>query len=230
MTHAFASNPWFQSLPPRAAQALLEAAVPVPVAAGGFLFRQGDPVDSGSLAFFGVASGVLKLSIFSAEGDEAILALVEPGNWFGGVSTLDQQPRGHCAVALEDAEVLGVGVARFEALMRDAAFAAAMARLVAMRLRLAYRSLASAALQGTRARVARRIAMLAHGDVSQSAEGRTTIPTSQDALAMMLGISRQTLSKELQALVKLGAIRLRYGHIEIQDMAVLLDATDARAD
>ncbi|KHK57879.1 Crp/Fnr family transcriptional regulator [Ralstonia sp. A12] len=221
----FSANPWFQSLPPQAAQALLEAATTVSVAAGAFLFRQGDPVDAGANAFFGVASGVLKLSIFNTEGDEAILALVEPGNWFGGVSTLDQQPRGHCAIALEDATVLAVSAERFEALMCDAAFAAAIARLVAMRLRLAYGSLASAALQGTRARVARRIAMLAHGDVSQSAEGRATINTSQDALAMMLGISRQTLSKELQALVKLGAIRLRYGHIEIQDMPLLLSVS-----
>ena len=187
----FFTNPWFQSLPQQAAEALLKAATTVPVAAGAFLFRQGDPVDAGT-------------------------------NWFGGVSTLDQQPRGHCAIALEDAEVLAVSAERFEALMRDAAFAAAIARLVAMRLRLAYGSLASAALQGTRVRVARRIAMLAHGDVSQSAQGRATINTSQDALAMMLGISRQTLSKELQALVKLGAIRLRYGHIEIQDMPLLL--------
>jgi len=222
---AFKTNPWFQSLPPRVAEALLESAVPISVAAGAFLFRQGDAMDARSHAFFGVASGVLKLSIFTAEGDEAILALVEPGNWFGGVSTLDQQPRGHCAIAVEDAEVLGVSVERFDVLMRDAVFAGAIARLVATRLRLAYGSLASTALQGTRARVARRIAMLAHGDVSQSAEGRTAISTSQDALAMMLGISRQTLSKELQALVKLGAIRLRYGHIEIQDMALLLGAS-----
>ncbi|WP_296228626.1 hypothetical protein [Ralstonia sp. UBA689] len=65
MTAPFATTPWFQSLPPRVAEALLEAAVP---------------------------SGVLKLSIFNAEGDEAILTLVEPGNWFGGLSTLDLQP------------------------------------------------------------------------------------------------------------------------------------------
>lgn len=227
---AFSTNPWFQSLPPHAANALLGAAVPVSVAAGAFLFRQGDPMDAGSYAFFGVARGVLKLSIFNAEGDEAILALVEPGNWFGGVSTLDQQPRGHCAIALEDSEVLGVSVERFEALMRDAAFAGAIARLVAARLRLAYGSLAGAALQGTRARVARRIAALAHGDMSQAPQGRASISTSQDALAMMLGISRQTLSKELQALVKLGAIRLRYGHIEIQDMALLQSASDAGTD
>ena len=123
MTHAFAANPWFRSLPPHAADALLEATVPVHITAGAFLFRQGDPMDAGSPAFFGVASGALKLSVFNAEGDEAILTLVEPGNWFGGVSTLDQQPRGHCAIALEDSEVLAVSVAQFEALMRDAAFA-----------------------------------------------------------------------------------------------------------
>jgi CRP-like cAMP-binding protein len=230
VTTAFAANPWFRSLPPHVAEALLEATVPVRIAAGAFLFRQGDPMDAGSHAFFGVASGALKLSVFNAEGDEAILTLVEPGNWFGGVSTLDQQPRGHCAIALEDSDVLAVSVAQFEALMRDAAFAGAIARLVATRLRLAYGSLASAALHGTRARVARRIASLAHGDVSQWAEGRASISTSQDALAMMLGISRQTLSKELQALVKLGAIRLRYGHIEIQDMAQLLGASEAGTD
>ena len=125
--NAFAANPWFRSLPPHVAEALLEATVPVQIAAGAFLIRQGDPLDASSHAFFGVASGALKLSIFNADGDEAILTLVEPGNWFGGVSTLDQQPRGHCAIALEDSEVLAVSVARFEALLRDAAFAGAIA-------------------------------------------------------------------------------------------------------
>lgn len=85
--------------------------------------------------------------------------------------------------------------------------------------------LGNAALQGTRQRVARSIALLAHSDVSQSAEGRANISTSREALAMMLGISRPTLSKELQALVNLGAIRLRSGHIEIQDMSPLLSVS-----
>jgi len=79
--NAFAANPWFRSLAPHVADALFEATVPVQIAAGAFLFRQGDPMDAGSHAFFGVASGALKLSIFNADGDEAILTLVEPGYW-----------------------------------------------------------------------------------------------------------------------------------------------------
>ncbi|MDF6499927.1 cyclic nucleotide-binding domain-containing protein, partial [Escherichia coli] len=66
MMNAFAANPWFRSLPPHVAEALLEATVPVQIAAGAFLFRQGDPLDASSHAFFGVASGALKLSIFNA--------------------------------------------------------------------------------------------------------------------------------------------------------------------
>ena len=57
--------------------------------------------------------------------------------------------------------------------------------------------------------------------MTESIEQRSVITTSQDTLAMMLGISRPTLNKELQSLVKLGAIALGYGRIEILDMELL---------
>jgi len=41
------------------------------------------------------------------------------------------------------------------------------------------------------------------------------------ALAMMLGISRQTLNKELKAFVGQGAIRLGYRRIETESTALL---------
>ena len=44
---------------------------------------------------------------------------------------------------------------------------------------------------------------------------------SQEALAMMLGITRQTLSKELSALVAEGAVVLGYRRIEIASVEVL---------
>lgn len=43
---------------------------------------------------------------------------------------------------------------------------------------------------------------------------------------MMLGISRQTLSRELKGLEQLGAIRIGYRSIELAD-AKLLQGTDA---
>jgi CRP/FNR family transcriptional regulator, cyclic AMP receptor protein len=41
------------------------------------------------------------------------------------------------------------------------------------------------------------------------------VPVSQESLAMMLGMTRQTLSKELQLLAAEGAVVLRYGRIVI---------------
>ena len=38
---------------------------------------------------------------------------------------------------------------------------------------------------------------------------------SQEALAMMLGITRQTLSKELKVLAHAGVLSMGYGRIEI---------------
>jgi CRP/FNR family transcriptional regulator, cyclic AMP receptor protein len=63
--------------------------------------------------------------------------------------------------------------------------------------------------------------LLARGDATQARAARPVLPVSQEALAMMLGITRQTLSKELKALVADGAIRLGYRSIEIASAARL---------
>lgn len=219
----FADNPWFRSLPRTEADALLAAATPIRLAQGAALFRQGDMFNGSSAgaAFFGLASGLLKLSILHPDGSEAILTLIEPGNWFGEVSVLDRLPRAHSAIALSDSALLAVSVEKFNALMQRSTFAQAIATMLAIRLRLAYGLMGDSALQSTRERVGRRLALLAHGDITQSASGRDSVSTSQENLAMMLGISRPTLNKELQALARLGAISLRYGRIEILDMQLL---------
>jgi CRP-like cAMP-binding protein len=217
----FQDNPWFGSLPASEAQALIDASTRVKAGAGAFLYQQGD-ARSGSLGgFFGLAQGMVKLSILHGDGNEVILTVVEPGNWFGEVAMLDPMPRAHSAVTLEASELLCISPENFDALMQRTAFAQAVARLLARRLRITYCLMSDSGLQSTRERVGRRLALLAHGDVTQSDSARSFVSTSQDALAMMLGISRPTLNKELQALSKVGAISLRYGRIEINDLELL---------
>jgi CRP-like cAMP-binding protein len=57
--------------------------------------------------------------------------------------------------------------------------------------------------------------LLARGDATMADEAQPAVPVSQEALAMMLGMTRQTLSKELKVLVAEGAVLLRYRRIEI---------------
>jgi CRP-like cAMP-binding protein len=156
------------------------------------------------------SAGLLKLSIAYPNRKEVILTILEPGNWFGAGPVLQRRPRGHSATALEDCEIFGVSAAKFDELMNRTGFARAVARQMAERLRLAYASMSATALLSLRERILRLLTVLSRGGLTLSEHGRSTICTSQESLAMMLGISRPTLNKELHALAELGP---RHGSI-----------------
>ena len=216
-----AVNPWFAALPLAERRMLVAAGEPVRLAAGEMLFRQGDAVPAGQGFFYGVVSGGIKASSLREDGKEAILVVLEAGNWFGEISLIDGQPRTHDATAVGEAELLALPRPAFDRMMQRPAFALAISRMLAARVRSLYGMVEDATLRSTRARVARRLLLLARGDATQAREPRPVVPVSQEALAMMLGVSRQTLSKELQALAKEGAIELGYGRIAIASVPLL---------
>lgn len=216
-----AANPWFAALPVADRRALVSACERVRLAPGEMLFRQGDQVPPGQGAFYGVVSGGIKASSLREDGKEAILAVLEAGNWFGELSLIDRQPRTHDATAMSDAEVLALPRQAFDRMMKRPAFSLAVCRMLAARVRSLYGMVEDATLRSTRARVARRLLLLARGDATQAREPRPVLPVSQEALAMMLGVSRQTLSKELQALARAGAVHLGYGRIVIASLPKL---------
>jgi CRP-like cAMP-binding protein len=218
---SLSANPWFGSLPAPERRLVLAQAERVQLRAGEMLFRQGDAVPAGQGAFYGLLQGQLKVSSLREDGREAILAVLEAGNWFGEISLIDGRPRTHDATALGPAQVLALPRAAFDALMRRHGFAQGVCRLLAGRTRSLYGMVEDATLRSTRARVARRLLLLARGDATQSPQARPAVPVSQEALAMMLGITRQTLSKELKALVQAGAIGLGYSRIEIASLPLL---------
>lgn len=214
-------NPWFAALPLADRRGLLAACERLRLAPGEMLFRQGDPVPGPQAAFFGVVSGAVKASSLREDGKEAILVVLEAGNWFGEISLIDHQPRTHDATAVGETELLALPRAAFDRLMKRPAFALAVCRMLAARVRSLYGMVEDATLRSTRARVARRLLLLARGDATQAREPRPVVPVSQEALAMMLGVSRQTLSKELQAMAQAGAVTLGYGRIAIASAALL---------
>jgi CRP/FNR family cyclic AMP-dependent transcriptional regulator len=215
------ANPWFGSLPLRERREMLAAGELQRLRPGEMLFRQGDKVSPGRGFFYGLVEGAFKISSLREDGKEAILVVLEAGNWFGEISLIDQQPRTHDATAVGAAQVLALPRATFDALMKRPAFSQAVCRMLAARMRSLYGMVEDATLRSTRARVARRLLLLARGDATQARDARPAVPVSQEALAMMLGITRQTLSKELKALVAAGAVVLGYGRIEIASVPVL---------
>lgn len=205
------SDPWFCKLEKSDAQALVDKSVPVSLHAGEFVFRQGES----PTGFYCLVSGMLKVSTLHPDGKEAILAVLEAGNWFGAPSVIDGLPHAHDISASDDSELLFVAHASFHELMRRNSFALSFARLQSMQARAVFSMLEDATLRSIRARVARRIKRLMHSDVTMSAPERLVIPITHDTLAMMLGVTRQTLAGELKYLVAQGAIALGYGRINV---------------
>ena len=205
------ADPWFGSLGPAVQQRLRAAGTPVRFPAGAFLFRQGD-VPTG---FFGLVHGSVKISTLREDGREAILAVLRPGTWFAEGSMVDRFPRVHDATAAEPCELLMVPPETFDTLMHDADFARAIALLASLHARAVFGMLEDATLRSTRAQVARRLQRLV-GEPARQPPDQHELEITQDALAMMLGITRQTLALELKAMVAAGAITLGYGRIRIE--------------
>jgi CRP/FNR family transcriptional regulator, cyclic AMP receptor protein len=210
-------NPWFNALPLPDQKLLVSCGEPVVLQGGEMLYRKGD---SGT-GFYGVLTGALKISTLGEDGREGILAIMESGNWLGETSLLDGQPRPHDVTALQKSTVLQIAPADFHRLMQRSAFALAMSTLLCSRVRALYGLVEDSMLRSTRARIARRLVSLARGDTSQHSDARASLHVSHESLAMMLGITRQTLAKELKVLAQAKVISLGYGRIDIQSLADL---------
>lgn len=208
------SDPWFGQLEPAQQRRILSAAVTISLRSNESVFRRGD-APSG---FYCVVSGTLKASTLREDGQEAILAVLEAGNWFGEASATDDMPRMHDVTAVASSKVLLVPQTRLRELMKQSDFVRDLMRLQSMHTRTFYALIEDSTLRSTTARVARRLLRLACGDLSPRSQERHTISITHEMLAMMLGVTRQTLSLELRTLASLGAISLGYGRITIESM------------
>ncbi len=213
-----AINPWFAALPMAERKAMLAVATWMPVTAGELVFRKGDEGNG----FFGVLDGVLRVSITAEDGREGILSLLEAGQWFGELSLLDGEPRPHDVTVLRDGVLLVIAPRDFWRLMGRIGFAQGMTTLLSARVRGVAGLVEDAMLRSTRMRVARRLISLARGGLSGATVARSSVQVSHEELAMMQGVTRQTLAKELKYLVNAGVLSLGYGHIDLLDMDLLL--------
>ena len=178
---------------------------------GEVLFHQGDPGDS----LFIVTAGAVKILLPSEEGDEAILATVRPGAFFGELALLDGAPRSATAVALEPTETLVLPRDRFRLADRHRAGDPRRAPgRPGRRAPPAHRPRRGAPLprhdrpDGRAPAPARqRIRDVGRPDGTIRLDG----PYTQGDLASMIGATRQSVNKLLGQFVDDGLIRIERG-------------------
>jgi CRP/FNR family cyclic AMP-dependent transcriptional regulator len=167
-----------------------------------------------------VASGSVKILLPSAEGEEAIIATLRPGDFFGELALLDGAPRSASAVSLEASETLVLPRPVFAELLetlpglRDAllkGLAHELRRLTGHVEELHFLDLAG--------RLAVRLSRLAReADAGPDGSVRLAWPYTQSDLAAMIGGTRQSVNRLLSDLVDSGLIVIEPDSLLIVDV------------
>ncbi|SEM52998.1 Crp-like helix-turn-helix domain-containing protein [Syntrophus gentianae] len=183
---------------------------------GGILFRKGD---KGS-AFFIIIKGLVKISVSSKLGDEVTLALLRNGDFFGEMALLDEQPRSADAVALEDSLLYVLDRNDFfPFLFKNENAVRSILRALSLRLRRADDLFTEISFLTVPARLAKRLVELAEPLESQRSEPKEyKIRMSQRELASMLGVTRESINKELKILKDKGLVETSRNSILIRDI------------
>jgi CRP-like cAMP-binding protein len=182
------------------------------------IFHQGDPGD----ALHIVSSGAIKIVLPSLEGDEAIIATLRSGDFFGELALLDGAPRSATAVALETTETWTLPrAALLDLLDRDKALRESLLSGLARELRRITGQVEELHFLDLGGRLASRLARLAREVDPDAAEVRLDWPYTQTDLASMIGGTRQSVNKLLQDLAARGLVVIEKDTLLIPDVPAL---------
>ncbi len=189
---------------------------------GATIFSKGDPGNS----LFAVISGTVKISISSADGRSAILNLIGAGEIFGEMSVLDGQARSADATANSSCEIFAIDRREFLPFVRSQpALAMKFIELLCTRLRWTSDQVEQVILQNLPGRLAGALIRLTQ-KYKLAPAGRTIAITQQE-ISEMVGMTRESINKQLRVWAARNWVRLEHGAIVVLDTAPLQALAEA---
>src|SRR6202051_3135126 len=174
------------------------------------VFEQGDIADS----VFYLQKGRVKLTVLSEQGKEAVVAILEPGQFFGEGCMNGHKQRISTTTAMEDCLITAITKAAMVAAIHDEPQFSElfMAYLLTRNSRIE-EDLIDQLFNSSERRLARTLLLLAN--FGKEASPQPISPNiSQETLAEMIGTTRSRVSYFMNKFRKLGLIDYN-GHIEV---------------
>ncbi|HEX4968560.1 MAG TPA: Crp/Fnr family transcriptional regulator [Nitrospiraceae bacterium] len=171
------------------------------------LFSQGDTTD----AVFYVQAGKVKLIVVSPQGKEAVIAILEPGSFFGEGCLAGQPVHLATATAVDDARIVRIDKQSMLRLLQDdRAFSSLfLAYMLARNVRI-QEDLVDQLFNSSEKRLARILLLMAH--FGKEGKPEVVIPKiSQETLAEMIGTTRSRVSFFMTKFKKMGLIHYDSG-------------------
>lgn len=168
-------------------------------ARGSSILKAGDNTAS----LYVVLQGKVQVLVSNRHGEEVILDILGPGDYFGEMGLIDDLPRSATVNARERCEILILSKRDFhESLKDNGKLAMALHRGLARRLRAANAKIGSLALLDVRGRIAKLLL-----DMAKAENGALVVRglTRQD-IAKLVGASREMASRTISSLQEQGYI------------------------
>ncbi len=209
--------PLFAMLTAGQAEAVADAIVKRRFKRGEKIVEQGKK----SNALFIVLTGRARVITADARGREVILATLNPGDYIGEMSLIDNEPHSATVRAEVQTDVLMLGRLEFaRCLPENTSMAYAIMKGLVQRLRHADSKIESLALMDVYGRVARALLEFAKPDANGTLTIRDKI--SRQDIAKMVGASREMVSRVMKDLEERGFIEtLDSGAMVIRELGTL---------
>jgi CRP/FNR family transcriptional regulator, cyclic AMP receptor protein len=216
-----ANHPLFGQLAPEELERLLAYMRLVRQPARTVLFRKGDP----GTHMVVVVRGRVKVCTHSEDGKELVLNLINPGEVVGEIALLDGSDRTADAVTLADSDLLILERRDFiPFLQRHPDACMRLFAVLCARLRKTSELLEEALFLEGSSRLAKRLVHLAEIFGKPVPGGvRVDIPLSQQQLGNMVGMSRESMNKQLKHWRHDNLIRIEDGRYVLTNLDALRD-------
>ena len=215
-------HPIFADLEPDAFDQLCRYARHTTLKRGSTLFSKGDPGSS----LYAVISGTVKMSISSPDGRNAILNIIGPGEIFGEMALLDGRARSADAIANSNCELFVIDRREFIPFVKSQpTLAMKFIELLCERLRWTSDQVEQIILQNLPGRLASALLRLTEKHKLEP-QGRTIAITQQE-ISEMVGMTRESINKQLRAWASREWVRLEHGAIVVLNADMLRELAEA---
>jgi CRP-like cAMP-binding protein len=208
-----AQVPVFSALSRQDIEALASRARHWTYAKGEIVFHREDP----GATLHIIERGRVRVVLASPEGEEITLAVLGEGDFFGDIALLDGGPRSATVIAAEPTQTVAISREDFLHWLQDRPTAAVtILAILGHRVRATSDLVGDVAFLNVLGRLAKKLMELSSAHAGASPATPVELRFTQEELASMIGVTRESVNKHLRFLKDRGAISVERGRVSVR--------------